>query len=1295
MNHLQAAPEHEPIDDLADDFLARYRRGERPPLTEYATANPQLAEEIRELFPTLVMLERLSPRMEDLSADLAAAGPAAGVPQQLGEYRILREVGRGGMGIVYEAEQLSLGRHVALKVLPAHAVLTPHLLTRFQNEARVAARLHHTNIVPVFGVGEDQGIHFYAMQFIQGHSLDAVLEELRRLQESGAPLLDVPASSGSSLDGAATGCTSIRQRGDTSASYSTAHGVFFRSVARMGLQVADALAYAHSQGVLHRDVKPSNLLLDAHGCVWVTDFGLAKQEGSELTKTGDVVGTLRYLAPERFRGTSDVRSDIYGLGVTLYELLAIRPAFDETDRVRLVHDIVHVDPVSPRRLQGRVPRDLETIVLKAMAKEPPARYQTAEDIAADLRRFLDDQPIAARRARAAERVWRWCVRRPALAGLSAALLLSLFIGLAGVLWQWRRAETSLKEAVRQQGAAESSLSVAKLATQRAERNLQEADRQRGIARQEAQRAEANHRTARQAVDELFTMVSEDELRSYPQLQPLRVRLMMRAHEYYQGMLERQGDDPKARAELAENYLRIAAIQRTIGAVSESSDAYEKGIALLEAILAEGYEPSAALQLAGSCSYLALQHIRERKFEEAGRLLLRARDVLEVAAEKTPSTEADRLTAMTLNNIAWWTSQRPSDDRVQAAEDAIDMHEQALVIYRRLAKENPSDYVIHRAVSSTLSNMARRNMYVGRNEEAQRLFEECLQIRQGLAEDNPASHDAKWYVAAAFDGLGDVLSRMSPATPEVRQRAGEHYQKAVDILEPLVHDNPVITDYPKTLVDVLTGIAGLHAKANDLHSASLAQQRVTALLKARLSQDPGNWRHHSDLAASTAAQADLARKLQRHADSITLRFAARDAWKEARRLEPWMLTGYRNAIIVNLSNLMQELGAAERLGEVYEIALERRELCDGDPRRVLILAAGLERSVRAALRGAELSPDQAELAEECLDLAIELFLTGAEAAPTEAEDVVDGRPFMRDYAALAAAEAALQKEPNSAAALAERSRVLRQLGHTSRANRDLNQALALVNASLERSPMDGPVLEERARFNFEAQRYEQALADSAQVLAAAANDTQALTYHAQSAIHLHAWREAKDGYARLWKKNIRRPVYVLRWCRAAEELGLDAQVEVLSKRLWELVSRNAASAEASAWQMLADDDVTRFPDLALRLAQQAVELKPKTISCQATLGGVYYRLHRYDDALAVLEAAAQEPPGRASAFGGFWLAIILHHRGEPAAAQAAYERALRSWKETTTIPPDREPFLESLHKEAKSLIAGSELAAARS
>src|SRR5207253_10661668 len=202
---------------------------------------------------------------------------------------------------------------------------------------------------------------------------------------------------------------------------------YWRSAARLALQVAEALDYAHQQGVLHRDIKPSNLLLDTQGTLWVTDFGLAKASADvdNLTHTGDIVGTLRYMAPERFNGVSDASGDIYSLGLTLYELAVQRPAYEELDRTQLMKQVTQGAPPAPRKLNHAVPRDLETIILKAIEREPSRRYPSAHALAQDLRRFIDDKPILARQASVAERLWRWSRRNPAVAGLSAAMLLLL------------------------------------------------------------------------------------------------------------------------------------------------------------------------------------------------------------------------------------------------------------------------------------------------------------------------------------------------------------------------------------------------------------------------------------------------------------------------------------------------------------------------------------------------------------------------------------------------------------------------------------------------------------------------------------------------------------------------------------------------------------------------------------------------------------------------------------------------------------------------------------------------------
>jgi serine/threonine protein kinase len=436
------------LNELAHDFAERFRRGERPALAEYARKYPELAAEIRELFPAMVVMEQFGSVAGPTGADAVLAAKELPVPRQLGEYRILREVARGGMGIVYEAVQESLGRHVALKVLPFHGLLDPNHLERFRREAKAAAQLHHTNIVPVFGVGEHEGVHYFAMQFIQGQSLHSVLHELKKLRTAGKVSENGDRKGNLTISltqGLMTGRFDAEQEGPvggrapcsasaddlhlpkkvpdpftTSSNLGQPEVQYYRSVARVGLQVADALTYAHQQGVLHRDIKPANLLLDTRGTVWVTDFGLAKAEGTEqLTSPGDIVGTIRYMAPERFHGAGDQRSDIFSLGLTLYELAALQPAFSASERAQLIERILHQQPPRPSKIDRRIPRDLETIILKAIAKEPEQRYDSAADLAEDLRRFLADRPIRARRSAPWEHAWRWCRRNPLVASLSA------------------------------------------------------------------------------------------------------------------------------------------------------------------------------------------------------------------------------------------------------------------------------------------------------------------------------------------------------------------------------------------------------------------------------------------------------------------------------------------------------------------------------------------------------------------------------------------------------------------------------------------------------------------------------------------------------------------------------------------------------------------------------------------------------------------------------------------------------------------------------------------------------------
>jgi WD40 repeat protein/serine/threonine protein kinase len=469
------------VEALAEEFLERQRQGQRPTVAEYLERYPHLADEIQAFFPTLGLIEEFKPRSGDQTGSEAAAAvpeePSAPL-EQLGDYRILREIGRGGMGIVYEAEQEALGRRVALKVLLGPAAQDSKLLARFRRESRTAAQLHHTNIVPVFDVGQQGNLCYYAMQFIRGQALDEVFRELQRLRAGSKPGSAREAAAAGALarslwtgeyepaaangmaeheptpaiapmpepvEPTATTAAALPDHSELS-SVASNYQRYCRNVARLGLQVAQALAYAHAHGIIHRDIKPANLLLDTSGVLWVSDFGLVKTQDPALTDTGDLVGTLRYMAPERFRGECDALADVYALGLTLYELLALRPAFDGKDRLHLVEQIGRQEPARLRVLDPRIPRDLETILMKAIEKDPKRRYASADDLAEDLRRYLVDEPIKARRIGPLERLGRWGRRNPLVAGLSAAVVLITAIGFAGVVGQMQVAQAHEQQA---------------------------------------------------------------------------------------------------------------------------------------------------------------------------------------------------------------------------------------------------------------------------------------------------------------------------------------------------------------------------------------------------------------------------------------------------------------------------------------------------------------------------------------------------------------------------------------------------------------------------------------------------------------------------------------------------------------------------------------------------------------------------------------------------------------------------------------------------------------------------------
>jgi WD40 repeat protein len=433
------------ISQAIGEFLAASEqgRGDRSALLDKYN---DVAEELAGCLEALDFMNAVAPQLGQAAAG-DSRGHAAAIQSlaTLGDFRILREIGRGGMGVVYEAEQLSIGRRVALKVLPFAAMLDKQQLNRFKNEARAAGTLDHPNIVAIYSVGSDRGVHYYAMQLIEGQSLAQVIEARRKGEGGRGKEGDEKTNSQPSalpLPPSTLAVAALSTLPDFSSRE------YFRTVAQLGIQAAEALDHAHQNGILHRDIKPANLLVDDAGKLWITDFGLARIElDAGMTMTGDLLGTLRYMSPEQAlakRVVVDHRSDIYSLGVTLYELLTQQPAFSGDDRQELLRQIAFDEPRKPRQINPRIPHDLETIILKAIEKNPADRYVTAHEFADDLRRFLDDQPIKAKPASYRHQLMKWSRRHVAVVwwGLAVSFVAATILGVSTALIAQSRNEAN-------------------------------------------------------------------------------------------------------------------------------------------------------------------------------------------------------------------------------------------------------------------------------------------------------------------------------------------------------------------------------------------------------------------------------------------------------------------------------------------------------------------------------------------------------------------------------------------------------------------------------------------------------------------------------------------------------------------------------------------------------------------------------------------------------------------------------------------------------------------------------------
>lgn len=505
------------VDVLVSDFIARYRNGDRPTVEEYANRHPELSGSIRQMFPLVASIERIK-----LNEQVEASGGATLAGRsisELGDYRIIREIGRGGMGIVFEAHQQSLDRVVAIKVLPKQSLLDDEALKRFRTEATTAAAMHHTNIVPIYGTGESDGSHYLVMQLVNGKSLDSLITD------------------------------------DTSMS--------FFEAARIGQQIADAIAYAHSGGVLHRDIKPANILIEEDGTVQVTDFGLAKNVDSDLTNTHTVSGSLRYMAPERFSGVSNEAGDVYGIGITLYELLAGRPAFEANDAEHLIHSITDAKLKPIHNVRPDVPTDLSTIISKALHLDPLHRYQSAAELSDDLRRFLADEPIKARRTSLWGRFARWVRRNPRLAGAVGTAAFALVA--ATIISTIAFAVTS--------AANQRSVDALQSSEQTVDLALQSLD---GVVEVVSQTPTSSNLALGEAFD-------DDDLLPNVGLEPspTSARILERLQPIYERLSQQSPTRSDIILQSVDSSIQLARIQHSLGRISDSMDTLKSSILLLD------------------------------------------------------------------------------------------------------------------------------------------------------------------------------------------------------------------------------------------------------------------------------------------------------------------------------------------------------------------------------------------------------------------------------------------------------------------------------------------------------------------------------------------------------------------------------------------------------------------------------------------------------------------------------------------------------------------------------------------
>lgn len=666
----------DPVETLGEELLDRRRRGETVSIDEYVRTHPELAVQIRLQFPVMIALEKF--KESTLSAPSEPYEVHVDAPTALGDYQIIREIGRGAMGVVYEAEQQSLQRRVAVKVFPKQTLREARKLERFARESKMAARLHHNNIVPVFGVGHHDGLHYFVMQRIDGLGLDEIIERARvrpRRDHSREDTLESLRHSASTSGNGSNRSLKLAALLDQSvihnptdcqrpeADFVDGSAVAeitssFDQSARVGIQVAEAIHYAHSQGVLHRDIKPSNLMIDPNGTVWVTDFGLATAlQQEQRVDRNDIAGTLRFMAPEQLSGKHDTRSDIYSLGVTLYELITLQPAFVAVSKAGVVDRILKGEFKRPRDARPQVPRDLEAIVLKAMALKPEDRYQNGQAFADDLSRFIARRPIRAKRTGGIGRFVRWARREPLAATLVGMLALVICTSFVLVSSKWR-------EAVSERQRAESNLVLA----------LESMDQILGrftsswMARPSEPSLDSDE--APPAV-ELQMLVSDHS-----------ASLMEDAIRFYDRFAADNAPSPRLQWDTARVHRRAGDIYQRLGQFSKAQHAYVRCLEILTQ-QPDRNKPSHVLLMASTLNQLGQTKHASSDFPDAQAAFLQARNLLQ-SNPYSEDAECRAELARTYSNLG------QSHWMMMHHDDAKQSHRKAVSIMEKLVDQLPDN-----------------------------------------------------------------------------------------------------------------------------------------------------------------------------------------------------------------------------------------------------------------------------------------------------------------------------------------------------------------------------------------------------------------------------------------------------------------------------------------------------------------------------------------------------------------------------------------------------------------------------